>query len=182
MPSSSGYFDPDYFSPYYFGSLGAISPSGGGSPMTAFRDRDAFAAILQNLKSTGEFADIVFPALPNSSPVGADRTPLAAVIPVEWSETPDASSDSMLRRVTYTLVLIVRAEEPRDRFEIIDRLTSISQNALAGVALGGFCMAGMSQLRIGRFDPNARHPELRLGITATFGYLIDSPNGHSTAR
>lgn len=181
MPSS-GYFASDYFSPYYFGSFGVPSPGDEGSPMAAFRDRDAFAAILQILQATGEFADIAFPALPSSSPVGADRTPLAAVVPVEWHETPDASSDAMLRRVTYNLVLIVRAEEPRDRFELIDRLTSVSQNALAGVLLGGFCMPGSSQLRVGRFDPNSRHPESRLAITATFSYLIDSPNDHSTAR
>ena len=150
--------------------------------MTAFRDRDAFAAILQSLKSTGEFADIAFPLPLDASPIGADRAPLAVVVPVEWVQSPDASSNAMLRRVSYTLIIVARAEEPRDRFETLDRLTSIAQNALEASTLGGFCIPMMSHLRIGKFDASSRHPELRLAVTGEFAYMIDSANGHSTTR
>lgn len=182
MPSSFGYFDPSYFSPTYFGPLGAIAPGDKGSLMTAFRDRDAFAAILQALKSTGEFAEVAFPADLDASPVGANRTPLAVVVPIEWAEDPDTSSMASIRRVTYNLILVARAESPRDRFETLDRLTSIAQNAIERSTLGGFCMPPMSHLQRGVFDPKSRHPELRLTIEGAFGYLIDSPNGHSAAR
>jgi hypothetical protein len=182
MPSSFGYFDPSYFSPTYFGPLGAIAPGGRGSSMTAFRDRDAFAAILQALNATGEFAEVAFPAALDTSPVGASRTPLAVVVPVQWAEDPDASSMAMIRRVTYNLILVARAESPRDRFETLDRLTSIAQNALEGSTLGGFCMPPLSHLRRGQFDAHSRHPELRLAIEGGFSYLIDSPNGHNVAR
>ena len=181
MPSSFGYFDPSYFSPNYFGPLGAIAPGGKESHMTAFRDRDAFAAILQALKSTGEFAEVAFPADLDASPVGANRTPLAVVVPVQWAEDPDVSSMAMIRQVSYNLILVTRAESARDRFETLDRLTSIAQNALEGSTLGGFCLPPMTHLHRGQIDPKSRHPELRINIEGGFSYLIESPTGHSSA-
>lgn len=182
MPATSGYFAPSYFSPSYFGPLGALAPGGAGPTMTAHRDRDAFAAILQALATTGEFAEVRFPAPLDASPVPADRAPLAVVVPVEWWEAPEVSSDARIRRVHFTLTLVARADSARDRFETLDRLTSIAQNALEAAALGGFCMPGMSRLGHGIYEPHPRHPELRLTIDGQFAYLIDGPSGHSAAR
>lgn len=181
MPSS-GYFAPTYFAPDYFGSPGATAPGGGGSFMIAYRDRDAFAAILQTLKDTGEFADVLFPAPLDAAPVGADRAPLAVVVPIRWVEESDVSSDALLRRVSYDLVLVARAEDPRDRFETLDRLTSVVQNAVEGSTLGGACPNRSSRLRHGQYDSKARHPETRLTIDGAFSYWIETPNAHNTSR
>ena len=181
MPSS-GYFAPSYFSPSFFGPLGATAPGGDGSPMSAYRDRDAFAAIVKALSDSAEFAEVMFPSPPEGSLLGADRSPVAIVVPTQWIEQPDSVSSQMLRRVSFTLTLVARGEDPRERFEILDRLTSIVQNALEGSTLGGFCFAGMTHLRKGRYDPASRHPELRLSLDGGYCYAISSPTGHDVAR
>jgi hypothetical protein len=150
--------------------------------MSAYRDRDAFASLVNALSASSEFAEVVFPSPLDSSPIGADRSPLAVVVPTQWLEQPDSSSSLMLRRVSFTLTLVVRSEDPRERFEILDRLTSIVQNAIEGSTLGGGCLAGMTHLRKGRYDPASRHPELRLSIDGGFGYTISSATGHDVAR
>ena len=181
MPSS-GYFAPTYFAPDYFGSPGGATPGGEGSPMSAYRDRDAFAAILQTLRATGEFAEVLFPARLDVTQARADRAPLAVVVPVQWVEEADVSSDALLRRVSYDLVLVARAEDARERFETLDRLTSVVQNALERSTLGGACPNGSSRLRHGQYDEKSRHPETRLTIDGAFSYWIDTPNAHNTVR
>lgn len=181
MPSF-GYFAPNYFAPDYFGSPGGTSPGGEGSPMTANRDRDAFAAILQALRATSEFADVLFPNRVEVTAAGADRAPLVVVVPVEWWEDSDVSSDALLRRVNYDLVLVARAEDPQERFETLDRLTSVVQNAIEGSTLAGTCPNRSSRLRHGEYDDKSRHPETRLTIKGAFSYWIDGPNEHNTVR
>ncbi len=176
------YFPPNYFPPAYFGSLGAIpiAPGGGGLPLSAYRDRDAFAAILNSLWATSEFAEVVFPGPLDSSPVGADRSPLVVVVPVQWTEQPDASSSALIRHVSYSLVVVARHEDPRRRFDIADRLGSIVQNTLEGSSLGGSCVPTQTQVRLGVIDVKSRHPELRVTLTGTFAYTIATPNSHDT--
>ena len=122
------------------------------------------------------------PASPTRPAVGADRTPALVVVPTQWVEQADSASTTLFRRVSFTLVLIARAEDPRERFETLDRLTSIAQNALEGSTLGGGCLAGMTHVRKGRYDPTSRHPELRLSLDGGFCYTIPSGVGHDTTR
>ncbi|MDB5350784.1 MAG: hypothetical protein JWN86_2031 [Planctomycetota bacterium] len=150
--------------------------------MSAYRDRDAFASLVNALSASSEFAEVAFPSPLDSSPIGADRSPLAVLVPTQWLEQPDSASSLMLRRVSFTLTLVVRCEDPRERFEILDRLTSIVQNAIEGSTLGGGCLAGMTHLRKGRYDPASRHPELRLALDGGFCYTIPSATGHASAR
>lgn len=182
MPFSSGYFTPTYFASDYFGSPGATAPGEEGSSMAAYRDRDAFAAIIQILRATGEFADVLFPVPLDATSTGADRAPLAVVIPTQWVEEADVSSDALLRRVSYELVLVARAEDPRDRFETLDRLTSVVQNAIERSTLGGASPNGSSRLRHGLYDEKSRHPETWLTIDGAFSYWIETPNVHNTVR
>ena len=150
--------------------------------MSAYRDRDAFAAILNALWSTTEFAEVVFPGPLDSSPVSAGRSPLAVVVPVEWTEQPDASTSAMLRHVTYSLIVVARDEDARQRFDLADRLSSIVQNTLEGSTLGGNCVPSLTQVRRGVLDVKSRHPELRVTLTGTFCYSLATPNSHDTTR
>lgn len=146
------------------------------------RDRDAFAAIVKALVDTAEFAEVRLQAPIDASPVGADRNPLAVVVPIEWREQPDSSSGSAIRRVSYLLSLVVRLEDPRERYEALDRLSCVAQNALGGSTLDGSCLAAMSQLRRGRYDNASRHPELRLLIEGEFGYTLPATGTRDVSR
>ena len=181
-------FPPDDFAPRYFprayfpGPATHFPPPGGLVPMAAYRDRDAYRAIVGALSATGEFAQVVFATPPDSAAIGADRLPLAVVTPTGWAQADDVNLTSAVRTASYYLTLVARDEDPQARFERLDRLANIAQNAIERSTLGGFCMPPMSHLQRGVFDPKSRHPELRLTIEGAFGYLIDSPNGHSAAR
>src|SRR5262249_32127633 len=113
--------------------------------------------------------------------VGADRVPLAVVVPTGWTEADDAGSDGLVRHVTYTLTLVVRDEDATARFQGLDRLTSVAQDAIDGSDLGGVCLSALTRLRSGRHDPASPHPEGRSAITGTFAYLIPSPSGHDAS-
>ena len=145
------------------------------------RDRDAFGAIADALAATGEFDEVRF-SPPPAEPIGADRGPLVVITPVEWHESPDSLFGSVLRRVTYSLTLVVRAQDPRDRFEILDRLSGVVQDALGNASLAGFCLGAMSRLGHGRYDPGSRAPDLRLVLDGEFGYAIASADGHNVSR
>ena len=181
MPSTS-YFAPSYFSPTYFGPLGASAPGGQGPSISLHRDRDAFAALVNILSASAEFAAVAFPSPLDLSPLPADLSPLAVLVPSQWIEQPDSASSLMLRRVSFTLTLVVRDEDPRQRFETLDRLLSIAQNAIDGSPLGGFCLSSLTHLRKGRYDPGSRHPELRLNVEGGFGYTVSSSTAHDMTR
>lgn len=146
------------------------------------RDRDAFAALLNALAATSEFAEVRLQSSLNFPPVGADRSPSAIIVPVAWQEQSDSAIGAVIRRVAYTVALIVRREDALERFETLDRLSAVVQNTLEGEKFGGFCLAPMSLVRRGRYDDASRYPELRLVLDGEFSYTIPSPKAHNTAR
>jgi hypothetical protein len=177
---TSIYFTPTYFSPFYFPSF-AITANNSQPPVgSGYRDRDAYGAIIQALESTGEFAAIVLGSSIDHVAGGADRDPVAVILPSEWSEIDDVDPPICLRLVGYTLTLIVRAEDADERLQRVDRLTSVVQNAIDGSDLNGGCLSGLTKLRRGRYDAKSRHPEQRLTLTGTFAYLISTQTGHDT--
>jgi hypothetical protein len=172
------YFAQTYFSPYYFPRLPftaiAISPG--------YRDRDAFVAIATALADTGEFANVILASSVEHAPVSADRTPLAVIAPNEWSEVDDSDPIVNLRQVAFTLTLVVRDDDAHQRFQLLDRLTSIVQNAVDGLDLGGGCLPNLTRLSRGRFDPKPKHPEQKLALSGFFSYLIPTYLGHDTTN
>ena len=179
---AQGYFSPSYFSPMYFAS--SDSGSGGGTgppaPTVGYRDRDAYAAIVAILGASGEFADVAFGLPLDRAVISPHRIPLAVVSPAGWVEVDDVDPIVNVRQVSYTLTLVVRGEDGYGRFQQLDRLTSVVQDALDGSDLGG-CLPGLTKLRKGRPDPDARHPEQRLILTGEFTYLIFTQAGHDVA-
>ncbi len=148
--------------------------------MPGYRDRDAFNAIVAALQATGVFADVLFPAPIDNILVGADRSPLAVVVPTQWQETPDTTAGSLVRKVSFTITLVVRAEDPMDRFEALDLASSYASNAIDGSTLGGGCLPALTLLSKGVYDPTPRHPELRLAMDGVFSYPIASASTHDT--
>ena len=166
------YFSSSYFPPVYFASSSEISAEiDPAVPVSGYRDRDGYAAIVAALKSSGEFAEVVFGLPLNRYAISPDRIPLAVVNPAGWVEEDDVDPIVNVRRVSYTLTLLVRGEDGFGRFQQLDRLTSVVQDILDGSDLGG-CLPGLTKLRTGRPDPGARHPEQCLILSGSFTYLI----------
>jgi hypothetical protein len=175
------YFAPTFFSPFYFPPL---SPPGSGvSELTVlgYRDRDAYAAIIAALVVTGEFAEVVFGCPIDHTSIGADRFPLAVIVPSDWAEVDDVDPTVNVRRVTYTLTLVVRDEEAGQRFQLLDRLTSVVQDAIDGADLNGGCLGALTKLRRGRFESRPKHPEQWVVLTGEFAYLVPTEAGHDTS-
>lgn len=174
------YFSSRYFPPLYFAStaLATVGPP----PVTGagYRDRDGFAAIVAALAATGELAEVAIGQPPGRPLVGADRVPLAVVTPEGWEEEDDTDPIVNVRHVSYSLTLVVRDEDVIDRYQQIDLLTSVVQDALDGSDLGGGCLPALTKLKRGRFDLGARHPEQRVILAGEFSYLIFTQAGHDT--
>jgi hypothetical protein len=171
------YFSPSFFSPFYFSpTTTASAPT---APAPGYRDRDAFAAIIAALEASGEFATVVIGS-PLDDRVTAGNDPWALVTPTEWEEGDDADPIVCVRRVSFTLTIVVRHEDPGERFQRLDRLTAVAQDAIDGSDLNGGCLPALTRLRRGRLDDRPRHPEQRVTLSGEFSYLITAYNGHDT--
>jgi hypothetical protein len=171
------YYAPSYFSPAYFPTFVLESTS----TADGYGDRHALAAIVLALDGTGEFADVLLAADPEHPTLGGDRTPLAVVFPTDWTEADESDPTVNLRQVTYSLTLMVRGENPAQRYELLDRLTSVAQNTLDGSDLCGGCLPALTKLRRGTYGSVERHPEQHVTLVGTFSYLVSSNTGHDAS-
>lgn len=176
---SNRFFAPTFFSPFYFPAL-AIAGDAPADP--TYRDGDAFASLVAALAATGEFAGVFFGTTSDHRPAGAGSTPVAVITPDEWSEVDDVDPSVLVRQVTFLLTLVVRAEDPLRRYGVLDRLSSVAQNAIDGTDLGGMCLPSLTKLRRGRFDPTSNYPEQSLVLHGEFTCLVPSPAGHGTRK
>jgi hypothetical protein len=176
------YFAPTYYSPFYFPPLfaGGSVPTGPspGPVVTAYREGDAFAAIVAALSATREFSDVAFGTTLDRRPAGADRMPAAVITPDSWAEADDVDPVALVRRSSFTLTIAVRDEDPVARYEALDRLSNVALNAIDGLDLGGGSLPPLTRLSRGRFDPNSKHPEQSVVLHGEFAYLIPSLTGH----
>lgn len=180
---SSQFFAPTYFSPFYFPPLLLKKPdTPPAEDETTYGDRDAFRQMTKALKALGVFADVIFGTTADRRPSGADATPVLVVTPVGWEETDEVDPTELLRRVFFKLTVVVRDEDPLTRFEQLDELSSLVQDAVDGSDLGGGALPALTTLRRGTYDANPIHPEQRATLHGEFSYLIQSAQGHSAAR
>jgi hypothetical protein len=163
--------------PDSFARLARLAAAFGGAA-GGFRDHDVFESIGEALAATGEFADVVLGEVVDQGNYGADRIPMAVVTPVQWDESDESDPINLIRRVSYRLTLIVRDENPGSRFDSLDRLSSVVQNALDGSALNGGCLPALSKLRQGRYDQGPGHPEQRLTLLGEFSYIVGGFQDH----
>lgn len=173
------FFSPSFFSPYYFTPTELATVAAPTPVAPGYRDRDAFAALIAVLETTGAFAAVVI-GPPLDDRVNAGNDPWALVTPTEWEEDDDVDPIVSVRRVSFTLTIGVRHEDPGERFQRLDRLTAIAQDAIDGTDLNGGCMPALTRLRRGRLDDRPQHPEQRVILSGEFSYLISSYSGHDT--
>jgi hypothetical protein len=182
MPATpTPFFAPTFFTPYYFPSL--VAPGGGAQqPTQGYRDRDAFAAVVEALSETHEFAGVFLNTTPGQMPAGADQTPAVLVSPDTWSEVDDVDLVDAVRRVGFTLTIIVSDNDPAARYDALDRLSCVAQNALDGADLGGGCIGALTKTRRGQFVTTLNLPEQGVALHGEFTYLIPDLNGRSTSN
>jgi hypothetical protein len=183
--SPARYFAPTYFAPLYFWPLvfpgeGGGSGGGGGS-VTGYRDTDAYSAMIATLKETKEFAAVFFGITPDQRSGGSDALPAVVITPGVWSEIDDSDPIVVIRHIAFALTVIVREDDPFTRFDLLDRLSSVVQDALDGSDLGGGCLPPLTKTRRGQFLAGAGFPEQSAVIHGEFTYLIPYLDGHTTA-
>jgi hypothetical protein len=165
----SRYFAPTYFSPYYFAPL--LTEGGdAGAAATRFRDLDAFRAVVSALASTGEFADVVFGTTPGGRAAGADRFPVAVVMPDGWADQDRTDPIAMVRRAFFSVTLIARGEDPLGRYQQLDRLACLVRSLIDGSDLGGGCFPQLTRVAYARFDHRFKHPEQGVTLHGEFCY------------
>jgi hypothetical protein len=136
-----------------------------------YRDRDAFQAIVTSLAGTGEFASVVFGTPAELDAIGADRVPAAVVMPTSWDEVPD-TAPSAVRKVAFAVTLVVRGESGAERFRLLERLTSVVQNAVDGSDLAGGCLPALTRVGKGRQELALKRLEGRAVLAGEFAYLV----------
>jgi hypothetical protein len=174
--SPAVYFAPTYFSTFYFPSLDFTIED----TFAGYRDCNAFAAIVATLEDTGEFAEVVLAGSIEQSGLSADRIPSAVIVPTEWCEIDDVDPTVNLRQVSFTLTLLVRHSDSRQRLQMLDRLTSIVQNTIDGTDLDGGCLPNLTKLIRGRYEANSKHPDQHVTLTGCFSYFVYTNSGHDT--
>ncbi|GAC1463651.1 MAG: hypothetical protein NVSMB9_01340 [Isosphaeraceae bacterium] len=177
--SLTRFFAPSFFSPYYFPASGISDAATLDTEVTTYRDRDAFRAVVAALASTGEFAEVFFATTSDRRFGGADRTPAVSITPNDWEEMDDVDPTVIVRRVSFILTIVNRSDDPLTRYDSLDRLSCIAQNAINGSDLGGGSLRAMTRLRRGRFDRSAEHPEQSVILLGEFTYLVPAVPGHS---
>jgi hypothetical protein len=172
------YFAPTYFAPTYFGSLAPALvpippvPIPPGST-EAYDDLQAYQAVLAALEATGAFGSVLFAIPPDRLPLAAAAMPLVSVVPEGWEEFDDVDPIAILRRITFSLYLLVRDDDPLARLGRLANLDSAAHVALEGSGLGGGCLPALTRLGRARFDPRSLHPEQAARLVGEFTYIID---------
>jgi hypothetical protein len=144
-------------------------------PATDFGDLEAFAAVAARLAATGEFAAVLLGPPSVLDELAADLRPAALISPTGWAERDDLGASAVVRHVSYDLTLGVRREDVGERYCLLERLSTVAQNALIRSGLDGPCPPALSRLDRGRFELSARGDEGRATLSGGFGYLVANP-------
>ena len=109
--------------------------------------------------------------LANAGPRAWTSTPAAVITPDAWAEVDDVDPVEVVRKVTYTLTLAVRDDDPASRFDALDRLTSLAAERDRRVATSvGRVSARPDPVAAGSVRPDVevpgagRHPPRRVHV------------------
>jgi hypothetical protein len=174
-PSStvmSPYNAPTYFSlSYFYGSPPLVPTTGPSEPRG--HDQDAYSALLAMLKATGVFEEVILGAATQRSQAGADTYPLAVVTPKGWEEFDDYDPTSILRRASFSITVVVKSLDGGPTYDLLDQLSSTIQSVVDRSDLGGICLAPLTKIRAGSYDPSTHYPEQTVDLEGGFSQLID---------
>lgn len=161
----------------------ATAPVGIAEPT---REYTIWRAIVAALEETNEFATVKLGERPSKgrTQFGADDVPAAILTPVSFAEADewdDGADVSGVRDASLYLTLIVRDDEERPRFDLLDRLNSVACAALNGQSFDEAMIAGRTRVAGGKFlDP--RDPEKHLELMLRFSYFVSGYGGYENAE
>jgi hypothetical protein len=161
-------------------------PATAGAIAEPTREYTIWREIVIALEETNEFATVIVGERPTKgrSQFGADDTPAAVLTPISFNESDewdDEDDVSGVRESTAYLTLIVREDEERKRFDLLDRLGSVACAALNGQSFDDAMIGGRTRVSGGKFlDP--RDPEKHLELMLRFSYFVPGYGGYLNAE
>ncbi len=174
ISNAISYYAPTYFPPAYFLG-GSTSPDSSPTPfgLTSGRDGSCYAALITLLKAIGVFDAVIFGDPASRGVAGADAHPLAVVMPKGWEETDDADPILWVRRVSFTIRIVIRVEDDASPFEWLDQLATLVQGQVDRSDLNGQCLSPLTKIRAGRYQPSSQYPEWSIDLDGEFTLLVD---------
>jgi hypothetical protein len=178
VPSSnptglSPYNAPTYFPPAYFygpslSVIPVVPPPDPEGP-----DQAPYAALIALLAGAGIFEDVIFGAATRRSRAGADTYPLAVLTPKGWEEVDDVDPTSIVRRVTFSITVVVKSQGDEAEFDRLDRLSNAIKNVVNGSNLNGTCLPALTRIRAGHYLYTTHNPEQSIDLEGEFSSIID---------
>jgi hypothetical protein len=152
-------------------------------PATA-AEADVLAAAKRALDATNAFDKVYLGALPDVRGQSSRDLAAAAVLPLQGTAAglaDHSSSGPMLCRMTFSLVVMARAEGEEERYREAGRLLSIAENAINGRALADLTHPATTRVSAWTWERDSA-PERRVRATVSCDYLVPSWTGFNTDR
>ena len=169
----SPYNPPTYFPPSYFYGGPSAPISVPVVPEPQGRDQGAYAALLASLRATGVFEEVIFGAATQRGQAGADSYPLAVLTPRGWEESDDFDPALIVRRVSFSITIVVKSQDTGPRFDLLDQLSLATQNVVDRSGLDGTCLPPLTRIRAGRYGYSSHYPEQSIELEGEYSSLID---------
>ena len=168
------YNPPTYFPPSYFydGSSPAAPPSAVVQRIPG-RDGGCYTALVAALEGIKLFDAVIFGEPSSRRAPGADSHPLAIITPRGWEETDDTDPVLDVRRVMFTVRIVIRVENDISPFDRLDRLAAAVQAQIDGADLNRQCLPALTKIRAGRYQASSQYPEWSVDLDGEFAILID---------
>ena len=129
--------------------------------------------MLDRLGAIGSFDSVIFGEPTRRTGTGANTHPLAIVIPRGWTETDDTDPVLWVRRVLFTIRVVVRVEDDPLPFDQLDQLAASVQAQVDLADLGGHCLPPLTKIQTGRYGAACQYPEWSIDLDGEFAVLID---------
>lgn len=134
----------------------------------------AYNGILSGLTASRSFGAVVLDVSGWESG-GSEPAPLAILSPGAWADSMTDDPSTILRRASYRVVLIVRADDPRARFAESNRLAGKATALLIGADFGNGCLPSLSRIERGEYRDAPGSGEASCELRGTFSFLVTSP-------
>jgi hypothetical protein len=164
-----------YFAPSYFYGPSSASDSVPVVPMpTPVRgDHNSYLTLIELLNATGMFEEVIFGAATQRGQAGADTYPLAVLTPKGWEESDDVDPTSIVRRVTFSITVVVTSQDGLPQFDQLNRLSCAIKTAIDGSNLDGTCLPALTRIRSGHYVYSNHYPEQSIDLEGEFSSIID---------
>lgn len=158
-------------------TLGAVpaAPTVNAREFAVWADVEKILASLERF----EFVEIAEPA-DVTNELAADNTPAAIITPVSGDEIDVADDPDDVRcdaSIVFNVTLVVRGNEARERFDLLDQLRAATMNAINGRSLGKLTIPAFTRVRRWQYQA-AAHPEKRLVLVCEARYFVEGHGDH----